>query len=64
MGKVTVTQVLIFRINMGRLGFEPRTSRLKAEYSTVELATLEQKSLFFEIKLFFFWEILQDTLKD
>lgn len=24
---------------MGRLGFEPRTSRLKAEYSTVELAT-------------------------
>ena len=26
---------------MGRLGFEPRTSRLKAEYSTVELATPE-----------------------
>ena len=26
---------------MGRLGFEPRTNRLKAEYSTVELATLE-----------------------
>lgn len=25
---------------MGRLGFEPRTIRLKAEYSTVELATL------------------------
>ncbi len=25
---------------MGRLGFEPRTNRLKAEYSTVELATL------------------------
>ena len=24
---------------MGRLGFEPRTNRLKAEYSTVELAT-------------------------
>ncbi len=24
---------------MGRLGFEPRTIRLKAEYSTVELAT-------------------------
>ena len=24
---------------MGRLGFEPRTYRLKAEYSTVELAT-------------------------
>ena len=26
-------------ISMGRLGFEPRTNRLKAEYSTVELAT-------------------------
>ena len=25
---------------MGRLGFEPRTSRLKAECSTTELATL------------------------
>jgi hypothetical protein len=24
---------------MGRLGFEPRTNRLKAEYSTFELAT-------------------------
>ncbi len=24
---------------MGRLGFEPRTIRLKAEYSTIELAT-------------------------
>ncbi len=27
---------------MGRLGLEPRTNRLKAEYSTIELATLEQ----------------------
>ncbi len=26
---------------MGRLGFEPRANRLKAEYSTIELATLE-----------------------
>ena len=26
-------------IKMGRLGFEPRTSRLKAECSTTELAT-------------------------
>lgn len=26
---------------MGRLGFEPRTSRLKAGYSTTELATRE-----------------------
>lgn len=25
---------------MGRPGFEPGTNRLKAEYSTVELATL------------------------
>ena len=24
---------------MGRLGFEPRANRLKAEYSTIELAT-------------------------
>ena len=30
---------------MGRLGFEPRTNRLKAEYSTVELATLTIQSL-------------------
>lgn len=29
---------------MGRLGFEPRTNRLKAEYSTVELATREKKT--------------------
>ncbi len=26
---------------MGRPGFEPGTNRLKAEYSTVELATLK-----------------------
>ena len=25
---------------MGHLGLEPRTNRLKAEYSTIELATL------------------------
>ena len=31
---------------MGRLGFEPRTNRLKAEYSTIELATHEE-NLFF-----------------
>jgi hypothetical protein len=31
------------RNKMGRLGFEPRTSRLKAEYSTVELATLRKR---------------------
>ena len=29
----------IFVKKMGRLGFEPRTSRLKAECSTTELAT-------------------------
>ena len=27
---------------MGRLGFEPRTCRLKAGYSTIELATRAQ----------------------
>ncbi len=27
---------------MGRPGFEPGTNRLKAEYSTVELATLNE----------------------
>ena len=27
---------------MGYLGLEPRTNRLKAEYSTIELATLEK----------------------
>ena len=26
--------------NLGYLGLEPRTDRLKAEYSTIELATL------------------------
>ena len=31
---------------MGRPGFEPGTNRLKAEYSTVELATL---LLFFQL---------------
>lgn len=31
---------------MGRLGFEPRTSRLKAEYSAVELATQWKRRLF------------------
>ena len=32
--------ISLLKLNMGRLGFEPRTNRLKAEYSTVELATL------------------------
>ena len=27
---------------MGYLGLEPRTNRLKAEYSTIELATLHE----------------------
>ena len=30
---------------VGRLGFEPRANRLKAEYSTIELATLENLGL-------------------
>ena len=32
-------QILYKAEKMGRLGFEPRTSRLKAECSTTELAT-------------------------
>ena len=39
---------------MGRLGFEPRTSRLKAEYSTVELATPES----LRFRRFFPWMII------
>ena len=39
---------------MGRLGFEPRTNRLKAEYSTVELATPERLGL----NHFFPWMII------
>ena len=31
---------------MGRLGFEPRTIRLKAEYSTVELPTQSLRFIF------------------
>ncbi len=31
---------------MGRLGFEPKTNRLKAECSTAELATLAALQLF------------------
>ena len=31
---------------MGRLGFEPRTNRLKAECSTAELATLVKAEVF------------------
>lgn len=39
MGKVTRRLICECTYRMGRLGFEPRTNRLKAEYSTVELAT-------------------------
>jgi hypothetical protein len=39
MGKVTDHPTMMQRRKMGRLGFEPRTCRLKAGYSTVELAT-------------------------
>ena len=35
---------------MGRLGLEPRTIRLKAEYSTIELVTLTFK--LYKIKLY------------
>ena len=44
---------------MGRLGFEPRTNRLKAEYSTVELATREEHEVFiFFTSTFLFARIL------
>ena len=36
---------------MGCLGFEPRTFRLKAEYSTIELATLYHLILAYFIKI-------------
>jgi hypothetical protein len=42
---------------MGCLGFEPRTIRLKAEYSTVELATLVL-SYHENIKISRYFEIL------
>ena len=42
MGKVTKSLAVRLNFFMGRLGLEPRTNRLKAEYSTIELATLEQ----------------------
>lgn len=29
---------------MGHLGLEPRTNRLKVEYSTIELATLDMRN--------------------
>ncbi len=34
-----VIRFQVFQFYMGRPGFEPGTNRLKAEYSTVELAT-------------------------
>ena len=33
-------QFLVVVFRLGYLGLEPRTIRLKAEYSTIELATL------------------------
>ncbi len=42
MGKVTIIECTDVQYIMGRLGLEPRTNRLKAEYSTVELATRKQ----------------------
>ena len=38
---------------MGRLGFEPRTNQLKAEYSTVELTT----HIFFAQMTFITWMV-------
>ena len=45
MGKVTKTISHCTTYKMGRPGFEPGANRLKAEYSTVELAT--RKQIFF-----------------
>jgi hypothetical protein len=45
MGKVTRKAIFTIFEKMGRLGFEPRTNRLKAECSTAELATRELISL-------------------
>ena len=38
---------------MGRLGLEPRTIRLKAEYSTIELVTPYFPNIILKIKLFY-----------
>ena len=38
---------IVFYLFIGYLGFEPRTYRLKAEYSTIELVTLLSIKLYF-----------------
>ena len=37
-----INNVIIIKYRLGCLGLEPRTNRLKAEYSTIELATLNK----------------------
>ena len=34
-----IREYIILKNNLGHLGLEPRTIRLKAEYSTIELVT-------------------------
>ena len=36
-----IRKYIILKNNLGHLGLEPRTIRLKAEYSTIELVTQE-----------------------
>ena len=42
---------------LGYLGLEPRTYRLKAEYSTIELVTLKSQELYL-IKYFYYIQII------
>ena len=42
-----IREYIILKNNLGHLGLEPRTIRLKAEYSTIELVT--QQNLTFSI---------------
>ena len=46
-----IREYIILKNNLGHLGLEPRTIRLKAEYSTIELVTLTDSSILFFIKI-------------
>ena len=49
---------LMFLVQMGCLGLEPRTYRLKAEYSTIELATPNPQVFFAQgsfVRISFSW---------
>jgi hypothetical protein len=38
--KLSFYKIFLYSLELGCLGLEPRTIRLKAEYSTIKLATL------------------------